>query len=282
MPYIKQQHEMDLIIKGGRILGEILEDLGNMVKPGMTALDIDKEAEKRIKAAGGRPAFKGYSSHPGETPFPTTICASLNEEVVHGIATKNKVLKEGDIFSIDIGMEWPLEGLSDAEKNPHSEHGGYFTDTAITVAVGSISKEDQLLMDRTYESMIRGIEVCEPGATIAEVGRVVEDYITPFHYGIVEELCGHGVGHGVHEDPNVLFYYDKRMEKIKIHEGVVICIEPMINKGTKRIGMAQDGWSIITADGARSAHFEHTIVITEDGPVRATRRPSEKPMFAED
>jgi methionyl aminopeptidase len=280
MAYIKKQHEVDLIIEGGLQLGAILEDLGNMVHPGMSTLEVDAIAEERIRAIGGRPAFKGFESG-GDTPFPTTICASVNEEVVHGIAKADHILQEGDIFSIDIGMEWPLKGLSEDRKNPHSVHGGYFTDTAITVPVGNISDTDQVLLDRTYESMIRGIEVCEVGASVADVGRVVEDYIKPFGYGIVEDLCGHGVGHGVHEEPNVLFFYDKRLEKWKLHEGVVICIEPMINLGSKRVGVADDGWSIITADGKRSAHFEHTIAITKDGPVRATRRPSEPLLDSE-
>jgi methionyl aminopeptidase len=280
--YIKKQYEIDLIIEGGRQLGAILEDLGKMVRPGMSTLEVDAAAEARIREIGGRPAFKGYESG-GHTPFPTTICASVNEEVVHGIATKEKVLQDGDIFSIDIGMEWPVKGLKESQKNTHadSKHGGFFTDTAITVPVGSISDDDTMLLERTYESMLRGIEVSEVGSTVADIGRVVEDYISPFGYGIVEDLCGHGVGYGVHEDPNVLFYYDKRMEKWKLEPGMIICIEPMINAGTKRVGVAKDGWSIITSDGARSAHFEHTIVITNNGPVRATRRPGEKALPSE-
>lgn len=282
MSYIKKQYEIDLIIEGGRQLGAILEDLGTMVQPGMSTAEVDAVAEERIRAIGGRPAFKGFDPG-GHTPFPSTICASINDEVVHGIASKDKVLKDGDIFSIDIGMEWPIKGLSEDKKNTHtdSKHGGYFTDTAITVPVGAINGADQQLLDRTYEAMIRGIEVCESGASVADVGRVTEEYIQQFGYGIVEELCGHGVGYGVHEDPNVLFYYDKRLEKWKLEPGMVICIEPMINAGTKKVGVAKDGWSIITQDGARSAHFEHTIVITENGPVRATRRPSEKSLPAE-
>lgn len=282
MSYIKKQHEIDLIIEGGRQLGAILEDLGKMVQPGMTTAAVDAVAEERIRAIGGRPAFKGFDAG-GHIPFPSTICASVNDEVVHGIATAEKILKEGDIFSIDIGMEWPVKGLKEVQKNRHtdSKHGGYFTDTAITVPVGSIRPEDQLLLDRTYEAMMRGIAICTPGATVAAVGRVTEEYITPFGYGIVEELCGHGVGHGVHEEPNVLFYYDKRLEKWTLDPGVVICIEPMINAGTKDVGIANDGWSIVTKDGKRSAHFEHTVVVTTNGPVRATRRPSESPIESE-
>lgn len=282
MSYVKKQYEIDLIIEGGRQLGAILEDLGTMVKPGMSTSEVDAVADERIRAIGGRPAFKGFDPG-GHTPFPSTICASVNDEIVHGIATKDKVLNNGDIFSIDIGMEWPIKGLSEDKKNTHidSKHGGYFTDTAITVPVGTINEADKLLLDRTYEAMMRGIEVCEPGANVADIGRVTEDYVSPFEYGIVEELCGHGVGHGVHEDPNVLFYYDKRLEKWELREGVVICIEPMINAGTKRVGVAKDGWSIITKDGKRSAHFEHTVVITKRGPVRATRRPGEKVLRSE-
>jgi methionyl aminopeptidase len=275
MSYIKKQYEIDLIIEGGRQLGAILEDLGNMVQPGMTTAEVDAVAEERIRAIGGRPAFKHFVPYPGDIPFPTTICASVNEEVVHGIATKEKILRDGDIFSIDIGMEWPLKGLSEDKKNPYSVHGGYFTDTAYTVPIGDVSDADQLLIDRTYEAMNRGIAVCEPGMTIADIGKVVEDYITPFGYGIVEDLCGHGVGHGVHEEPNVLFFYDKRMERWKLEAGMVICIEPMITHGTKHIAVADDTWTIVTQDGKKCAHAEHTVVITKDGPVRATNRPSE-------
>lgn len=282
MSYTKKQYEIDLIIEGGLQIGAILEDLGTMVVPGMSTLEVDAVAEERIRAIGGRPAFKGFKAG-GDSAFPSTICASVNDEVVHGIATKDKVLRDGDVFSIDIGMEWPIKGLREDQKNRHEDakHGGFFTDTAITVPVGTISEPDQKLLDRTYESMLRGIDACEIGGTIADIGRVTEDFITPFGYGIVEELCGHGVGYGVHEDPNVLFFYDKRMEKWKLTEGMVICIEPMINAGTKRVGVAKDGWSIITQDGARSAHFEHTVVLTKNGPVRATRRPSEPLLSSE-
>lgn len=281
MAYIKKQHETALIIEGGRLLGEILENISKKAAPGITTAEIDALAEEQIYAVGGRPAFKGYQTGGAPAPFPSTICASINEEIVHGIATENKILANGDLFSIDIGMEWPIRGLKESQKNSYSQQGGYFTDTALTVGVGQIVKADRLLLERTKEAMLRGIAVTTPGNSVAHIGRVVEDFISPFGYGIVEELCGHGVGHEIHEDPNVLFFYDKRLEKWKLEPGVVICIEPMITTGTKHVEVASDGWSIITADNKKAAHFEHTVVVTKNGPVRATKRPSEPLLDSE-
>jgi len=266
MSYKKTKEEIELIAEGGKIMGAILEDLSMMVQPGISAWEIDQEAEQMILAAGGRPAFKGYKSRPKDPPFPSVICASINDEVVHGIATKEKVLKDGDIFSIDIGMEWPYK----------KGQSGYYTDTALTVAVGDIPDEVHKLMQVTRESMQRGIRAVKIGGTIADIGRAIEDYINASGtYGIVRDLVGHGVGHAVHEDPRVPNFYDKDLEEWIIEPGVVIAIEPMVTMGTHEVDMADDGWSIITRDKSLSAHFEHTVAVTEGGVHVVTRRPNE-------
>lgn len=260
--YIKKPEEIKQILEGGKRMGEILDYLSDVAKPGVSACEIDQQAEKMIRESGGIPAFKGYKSRPSDPPFPSTICASVNEELVHGIATKDKVLKEGDIFSIDIGMRYPAAG-------------GYFTDTAVTIPIGKIKPELEKLLIDTKKSLEIGIEQCQVGNTIASIGKAVQDYVEPKGYGVVRDLVGHGVGHAVHEEPRVPNFYDKDLESWVLEPGVVIAVEPMITLGDYDVETASDGWSISTVDGKLNAHFEHTIIITEDGPVVATRRPSE-------
>ncbi|HBB38375.1 MAG: Methionine aminopeptidase [Candidatus Magasanikbacteria bacterium GW2011_GWD2_43_18] len=269
MAYLKTQEEQDAILKGGLLLGAILEDLGKMAKPGVTTLEIDTEAERRIRAVGGIPAFKGYAPS-GHRPFPGTICACVNDEIVHGIPS-DRVLIEGQILSIDIGMQYPAKsGLGQGGN-------GFFTDTAITVPVGEINSQARQLLSVTKKSLEMAIEVATAGTSVAEIGRVIERYIEPQGYGIVRDLVGHGVGHEVHEDPAVPNYYEAYLEKKLLKPGVVIAIEPMITVGDYRTDVLDDGWTIVTDDGSLSAHFEHTIIITEDGkPIVATLRPSEK------
>ena len=269
MAYIKIQIEQDAILKGGLLLGAILEDLGKMVRPGITTLEIDIEAERRIRDVGGIPAFKGYAPS-GYTPFPGTICACVDDEIVHGIPS-HRVLIEGQIFSIDIGMQYPANsGLGQGGN-------GFFTDTAITVPVGEINSQAQQLLSVTKKSLDNAIAVATNGTSVADIGRVIERYIDPQGYGIVRDLVGHGVGHEVHEDPAVPNYYESYLEKKKLVPGVVIAIEPMITVGDYRTDVLDDGWTIVTDDGSLAAHFEHTIIITAEGePIIATKRPSEK------
>ncbi len=272
MSYTKTAEEMNAIIEGGKRMGEILEKLTEMVKPGVSTLEIDVAAEKMIRAAGGVPAFKGYSPR-GMKPFSGTICASVNEEVVHGIPSAGKMLREGDLFTIDIGMQWPSQGTRNKEQGTN----GYFTDTAVTIAVGNISEENAKLMRVTREALERGIQACVAGNTVADIGKAVEDYVkSQGDYGIVRDLCGHGVGHAVHEEPYVLNYYDKALEVWELKPGVVLAIEPMITLGGYQVKTRPDQWTVVTTDGSWSAHFEHTVVITEDGSVVVTRRPGEK------
>jgi methionyl aminopeptidase len=268
MAYTKSKKEVQYIIEGGKIVGEILDKLAKMVKPGVSTLEIDTEAERLIREAGGIPAFKGYKI-PGHVPFPGTICASTNTEVVHGIPSSDKILRDGDVFTMDIGMQWPTG------KEEGKNGNGYFTDTALTVPVGEIAEKTKQLLNVTKKSLELAIEQCHVGNTIADIGRAVEDYVEPQGYGIVTDLAGHGVGHDVHEEPYVPNYYSKDMEQWKLRDGVVIAIEPMITEGSPDVETSKDGWSVVSSDGKLNAHYEHTVVITEDGPIVATRRPSE-------
>jgi methionyl aminopeptidase len=263
MALIKTPQEIEMIVEGGRRMGEILEMLGRMAAPGVSAGELDAEAERLIRAAGGVPAFKGYRTRRSDPPFPGTICFSRNEELVHGIPTKEKVIRNGDLVSIDIGMRYPGDK-------------GYFTDTAITVAVGAVSKPAQKLLSVTYEALEEGIRAAQAGASVASIGKAVQAFVnSQGNYGIVRDLVGHGVGHAVHEEPRVPNYYDKMLESWELKPGMVIAIEPMISIGGHEVETAEDQWTISMADGSLSAHAEHTIVITENGPVVATRRPSE-------
>lgn len=253
--------EMQKIQEGGKILGDILEQLLESITPGMNGKDIDARVEQLIRASGGTPAFLGYKTRSSDPPYPGTICFSLNDEVVHGIPTKEKIVHDGDIVSIDIGMVWK----------------DLVTDTAATIVVGDVPNEAKKLVRVTREALEVGIRAAQVGNTVADIGKAVEKYVeSQGEYGIVRDLVGHGVGHSLHEDPRVPNYYDKDLEQWPISEGMVLAIEPMITLGTHQVDTADDGWSIVTRDQSLSAHFEHTIIITEKGPVVATRRPGEQ------
>jgi len=264
---IKTEAEIKQIKAGGQIMGRILSQLSKMCKPGVTTFEIDAAAEKMIVEAGGRPSFKGYKTHKSEPPFPCTICASLNHELVHGRAKKDVFLKDGDILSIDIGMEWPY----------HKGEKGYFTDTAITVPVGKIPEKTKELLRVTRESLEVGIRAVKPGNSVADIGKAIENYVkSQGKYGIIRDLVGHGVGYAVHEDPRIPNFYDRSTESWVLKPGMVIAIEPMIALGHYGISISDDGWTIEMADKSLCAHFEHTVVITKNGNEVATRRPGER------
>jgi methionyl aminopeptidase len=262
MAYKKTQQEIEKIIEGGKLLGKVLEEISKMVKPGISAWEIDKKAEEMILEFGGTPAFKGYKTKSSDPPFPSTICASINEDLVHGIATKEKILKDGDIFSIDIGMKYP-------------SHDGCFTDTALTIPVGSILEKTKELLAVTQKSLEIGIKQCKSGNTVADIGKAIQAYVDTTGFSIIRDLVGHGVGHSVHEEPRVPNFYDEGLESWKLEPGVVIAIEPMLSMGGYDIETAEDGWSISTVDKSLCAHFEHTVIITENEPIIVTRRPGE-------
>ena len=242
MVRIRTKREVDLIATSCQIVADTLNVLTEYVKPSTSILELDSKAETFIRSKGARPAFKGYMG------FPATLCVSVDDEVVHGIPN-NRVLEEGQIVSIDCG----------AEKN------GYFGDHAKTFSVGKISEEKQKLMEVTQKSLIMGIEAARPGNHVSDIGYAIQTYVEGFGYSVVRELVGHGIGSELHEEPQIPNYGQPK-QGYSLREGMCIAIEPMINLGKKEVKTDSDGWTIRTVDGEASAHFEHTITITSDGP----------------
>jgi len=244
---IKTKKEIDKIRRSNEIVAETLQLVKSYVREGVTTKELDKIAEDYILSNDATPAFKGYSQG-GSLVFPGTICASVNEEVVHGIPG-DKVLSNGDIISIDIGV------IKDR----------YYGDAAITVAVGEISEEKKRLMEVTEKSLYLGIEQAKVGNTIGDISAAVQEYVESNGFSVVRALCGHGVGKKLHEDPQIP-NYGKRGTGPKIKNGMTLAIEPMVNTGTYEVIIANDGWTVLTKDGLPSAHFEHTIAIINGKP----------------
>lgn len=242
---IKTKEQIDIIREGGQILAKILATTAKMVKVGISTYDIDKFAYDMIIKEGAIPAFLNYKPEGAPKAFPASICVSVNNEIVHVVPTKTRILKEGDIVSLDLGIKYK----------------GLFTDHAVTVPVGHISKKDQELIDNTKKALEVGIWAARGGATVGDIGFAIESFVNK-RYGIVRELAGHGVGVKIHEDPYVP-NYGKKGRGQKLIPGMIIAIEPMLNIGKDDIVNGNDDWTIKTADGKRSAHFEHTILITE-------------------
>ena len=242
---IKIEEQIKIIREGGKILAKVLAETAKIVKPGISTYELDKFARNMIEKGGDIPAFLNYKPDGATTAYPSSLCVSVNNEIVHGIPSKNKILKNGDIVSLDLGIK----------------HKGLFTDHAITVPVGEISKRDQELLDTTKKSLELGIWAARGGNTVGDIGNAIETFVHK-KYGIVRELAGHGVGIDIHEDPYVP-NYGKSGKGQKLIPGMIIAIEPMLNIGKDDIVVDSDGWTIKTADGSRSAHFEHTILITE-------------------
>lgn len=270
----KTKQEIEVLRAGGKILSRILKRIAAEVKPGTSTEDLENLICKLIEEAGGRPAFKGYDVGNG-CYFPAALCTSVNEEVVHGIPVPARVLKEGDIIGLDVGMEYPI--TSDAAKNflaknPYSPTGGYFTDMAVTVPVGKIDKTAKKLLAVTRRALEIGISEAKPGNTLNMLGTAIESYVESQGFTVVRDLVGHGVGHKVHEEPEV-FNYEFVSYGIKdtvLKPGMVIAIEPMVNAGRSETKTGRNGYSFVTADGSLSAHFEHTIAITEKGKIIIT------------
>lgn len=276
MVYIKKEKEIEALRKGGQILAAILHKLAAMLKPGLSTLILEEVALTEIEKAGGRPAFKDYPMG-GGIYFPSALCVSINDEVVHGASLPERIIKEGDIVDLDIGMEWPVKD-SLREKfclatNPHSKHGGFFTDTCVTVPVGEVKAELKKLLRVTKESLYRAIEEAKPGNRLNDIARAVESLAKKHGYGLVRDLVGHGVGYFAHEEPDVPnFSIDERSsDNLLLKEGMVIAIEPMINLGTYKVNVADNDYTIVTADSLPSAHFEHTVYISKDGPEIITK-----------
>ena len=273
--YKKTKEEIVALRQGGKILGCILQELKTMVKPGIGTAELEAHLVSEIKKAGGRPAFLYYPMGDGLV-FPSALCASINNEVVHGTALPNRILKSGDIIDLDIGMEWPIDPelrkKLELPTNPHSQLGGYYTDTCLTVGVGKIGRDEKRLISVTEESLYAGIKEAKVGNRLSDIGQAVQAVADRHGYGVVRDLVGHGVGYFAHEYPNVFNYTIpvNSRENLVLEEGMVIAIEPMFNLGTFEVDEADNGMTVVSADGSPSAHFEHSVAITKGGPLVIT------------
>ena len=238
---IKSEREIELMREAGKMVSMTHQYLKNFIKPGITTKELDRLAEEYIRKMGGVPTCKGYEG------FPATLCTSVNDTVVHGIPDNYK-LKDGDIITIDMVIGYK----------------GYQGDAAWTYAVGEINDDKKYLMEHTEKALYEGVKQVKPGNRIGDISNAVEEYANKHHLGVVKELCGHGIGREMHEDPEVPNYGTKGTGP-KLREGMVICIEPMLNLGTADIYMLDDEWTIKTDDGKPAAHYEHTILVTKDG-----------------
>jgi len=241
--------ELERMREAGRLVGEVLTELATLIAPGVTTADLDVAAEQRIVRAGATPAFKGYHG------YPATICASINDEVIHGIPSGRRVLNEGDVISIDVGAAL----------------GGYFGDSAMTLPVGQVSEEAARLLRVTEESLYKAIESVRPGGRISDIGHAVQCHVEAHGFSVVREFVGHGIGQQMHEDPQVPNYGEPGHGP-RLAEGMVLAIEPMVNAGRPAVKVLADGWTAVTRDGSLSAHFEHTVAVTADGPWILTAR----------
>lgn len=247
---LKSAHELALMREAGRIVAEVLAEIREAVLPGATTADLEAIADRIIVGKyGAIPSFKGYRGFPG------MVCASINEEIVHGIPGE-RVLDEGDIVSVDVGVIYK----------------GFHGDSAITAAVGKVDAESQRLMDVTAESLRVGIEAAKPGSYTTDISKAIQTYVESQGFSVVREYTGHGIGRNMHEDPQIPNYFEPRLGgRIRLRPGMTFALEPMVNVGDWRTRLLEDRWTVVTADGTRSAHFEHTVAVTKNGPEILTR-----------
>ncbi|MBT3282650.1 type I methionyl aminopeptidase [bacterium] len=252
---IKTKEEIEIMREGGKRLAEILQKVSEEAKAGINVSVLDELAEKLIREGGDEPSFLDYTPEGASRPYPATLCVSVNDEIVHGIPNEGgRVLKEGDIVGLDLGLK----------------HKGLFLDTAVTVGVGEINKADQKLMNITKEALMVGIKAARAGNTVGDIGYAIDEFVKDYGYGSPVELGGHGVGHKVAEEPYIANYGEKG-EGEKLKAGMVLALEPMLNLGDSRIELADDDYTYKTADGTNSAHFEHTILVTAGNPEILTK-----------
>lgn len=245
---LKTDRELKLMREANRIIAIILTEIGDRVKPGVSTYELDQWAEQKILSLDGKPGFKGYNG------FPATLCTSINDEVVHGIPSPERILEEGDIIGIDVG----------------SIYKGYYGDGAYTYPVGKISDEAKELLDICKSALDVGITKAKKGNRVTDISVAIDRFVSPKGYGIVRDLTGHGIGRHLHEEPQVL-NYDDGVKGPKLKANMTLAIEPMITTGTYEVRTLSDNWTVVTADGSLSAHFEHTVAITQDGPEILTR-----------
>ena len=246
---IKTPEEIAIMKEGGAILSRALGAAARGVHAGASTIEIDRLARESMEREGAKPSFLGYRISPNDPAFASTLCISINEEIVHGPATPERTIQDGDVVGLDIGC-W---------------YKGLCTDMAMTIMVGHVSDDVAGLVEDTRRSLEAGIEVIEPGKFISDISGAIEDVLKPKGYGIVRDLVGHGVGHAVHEEPQVPNFRDKRASRVELTPGLVLAIEPMVNLGDWHVDMKDDGWTIVSEDGSISAHWEVTVAVTEDG-----------------
>ncbi len=240
---LKSAREIGLMRRAGHILDDVVERLRGSVKPGLSTLEIDEDVERFILSRGARPAFKGYRG------FPATVCISINEEVVHGIPSAQRRVKEGDIVGLDLGC------IVD----------GYYADCAFTLAVGDVPPRVQELLDATRQSLEAGIAECRPGRRLSDVSHAIQSHVEGHGFAVVRAFVGHGIGRALHEEPQVPNFGDPGRGP-QLRPGMVLAIEPMVTMGSWEVRILDDGWTAVTKDGSLAAHFEHTIAVTEAGP----------------
>jgi methionyl aminopeptidase len=240
---LKSPREIEILRKANLIVFEVLELLESMAKPGVTTEDMDRAAAELTRKRGGKPAFKGYLG------YPKNLCASVNDEVVHGIPSRRRVLEDGDIIGVDYGVIYD----------------GFVGDAARTIAIGEPSERASRLMRVTQESLFKGIEAAREGNRVCDIGKAVQDHVESNGYSVVRDFVGHGVGRKLHEEPQVPNYYNPANSHV-LRTGMVIAIEPMVNEGTHEVEILDDEWTVVTRDRGLSAHFEHSIAVTPDGP----------------
>ena len=246
----KSPSELEKMRASGKLVGQILEKLTSMVEPGISTLDLEVVADKMVNDAGARAAFKGYYVPAAGRRFPCVLCTSVNEEVVHGIPSKKRVLHEGDIVKIDIGVQLD----------------GYFGDSATTVRVGQVDEETERLLRVTKESLDLAIENVRAGNRLFDICGTVQQHVESNGFTIVREFVGHGIGTKLHEEPHVPNYVDPKMKNPRLREGMVFAIEPMVAAGAPETHVLSDRWTAVTRDGSRAAHYEHCVAVTEGGP----------------
>jgi methionyl aminopeptidase len=244
----KSPAELERMRAANALVADVLAGLAAMVAPGVTTLDLDAEAEKQVRAAGAEPAFKGYRG------YPNTLCASINEQVVHGIPSQRPLI-EGDIISLDMGVKL----------------NGFYGDSAVTVAVGKVAPETARLLTVTQESLEKGIEQVRLGGRVSDIGHAIQAHVEAHGFSVVREFVGHGIGASLHEEPQIANYGEPGRGP-RLAEGMTLAIEPMVNMGRPGVKVLPDGWTAVTKDGSLSAHFEHTVAVTREGPLVLTSR----------
>ena len=245
---IKTEKEIELMKEGGKKLAGIMKELAGMVRPGINTEELNRAAKALILKSEGKPSFLGHEG------FPAVLCTSLNDEIVHAIPSLKRVLKEGDILSLDIGMEYR----------------GFHTDMASTYPVGKVSLEVEKLIEVTRESLELAIEKAKPGNTFGDIGNAIQEYVESQGFGVIRDLCSHGIGRELHEDPQIL-NYGRKGTGPRIMEGMTFCIEPMVSVGSWKIKKSKDGQAYVTQDGSLSCHFEHTLAMTKEGCLVLTK-----------